>query len=377
MRYMLLGERAITAFLLERNRMQENYVNQNKTDWQSEDTGTSVSSYVETDDTEIPLEEAIREQIVDFWNDQLDAALTASGVYISLPGMCAALGLHSQPQVRRIKGTTSLMKGLRRIRVQTKGGRQPVNFLRVDKVALWLGGIETTRMKQDTDTQRFMREKIERYQEELAPVATQVFLRVLNEDNLPAPQVLAHPIETQENPLAVMSRQLTDLSDAVPSIQQAVAALLEAASTQTIRLERLLEISSSQDAKIQALLDVVSSQALDLSEAIDLLTRYLQSQENLAERLERVDERTKRLSPEHAQTIQHAVSHIVAAIQKKNPSISNQIAHRTVYGRLKARFRPATSYREIDDDRFEEAMEFLRKEYRSILRDGPQQPQLF
>jgi len=134
---------------------------------------------------------------------------------------------------------------------------------------------------------------------------------------------------------------------------------------------------SRQSIQLESLLEIVSSETLNLQQAIELLSRYLQSQEDIQEKLERVDTRTKRLSPAHALEVQNAVGHIVRLIQKKNASISDQLAHRMVYGRLKSHFRPATSYREIDDDRFEEVMEYLRREYRSILEEGPKQEKLF
>ena len=143
-------------------------------------------------DEDIPEEEASQQEIIPFMGDELAAALTPGGiVYISLPGVCRALGLTVQPQLLRIKRTRSLLRGLRQIPLSTRGGFQRAYCLRVDKVALWLGGIETTRVKNED-----FRLKIETYQEELAPAATQVFMRVMGlrtRDITPStdPQVLA------------------------------------------------------------------------------------------------------------------------------------------------------------------------------------------
>ena len=122
---------------------------------------------------EIPHEQALEQKPVPFWGDELAAALTAGGnIYITLPAMCRALGLNTQAQLRRILRTPTLARGLRAIPLETRGGRQEANCLRVDKVALWLAGVEPARVKPQ------FRAKIEAYQEELAPVATQIFLRV-------------------------------------------------------------------------------------------------------------------------------------------------------------------------------------------------------
>ncbi len=48
-----------------------------------------------TDD--IPEEQATEQQLVPFMGDDLTASMAAGGsIYISLPGMCAALGLSTQ-----------------------------------------------------------------------------------------------------------------------------------------------------------------------------------------------------------------------------------------------------------------------------------------
>src|SRR5215813_8381085 len=83
-------------------------------------------------DADIPEEQAVEQQVVPFLGDDLAAAMTAAGmIYITLPGMCKALGLHIKGQTQRIKRTRVLSKGLRRIALATRGGFQRVNCLRV------------------------------------------------------------------------------------------------------------------------------------------------------------------------------------------------------------------------------------------------------
>ncbi len=62
----------------------------------------------------IPREQALEQKPVPFWGDELAAAMTASGnIYITLPGMCRALGLLTHSQTQRILRTSTLAKGLR------------------------------------------------------------------------------------------------------------------------------------------------------------------------------------------------------------------------------------------------------------------------
>lgn len=78
-----------------------------------------------TDDNNIPEEEVSQQEIIPFMGDELAAALTPGGiVYISLPGICKALGLTVQPQLLRIKRTRSLLRGLRQMPLSTRGGSQ-------------------------------------------------------------------------------------------------------------------------------------------------------------------------------------------------------------------------------------------------------------
>jgi hypothetical protein len=123
----------------------------------------------------VPEERLIEQRIVPFEGDDLTAALVETGdIYVSVPGMCAALSLNAQAQQRRMNRSQSLAKGLRRIPLKTpRRGTQMTYCLRIDRVALWLAGIETEKVKEEYRT------KIEQYQDELAPVAMRVFMRVM------------------------------------------------------------------------------------------------------------------------------------------------------------------------------------------------------
>ena len=107
-----------------------------------------MDEHLGTDD--IPEEQATEQQLVPFLGDDLAAAIAAGGsISISLPGLCTALGLNTQAQLRRIECTRTLAKGLRRISLRTKGGFQRMNCLRLDLIALWLAGVQTASMKSE------------------------------------------------------------------------------------------------------------------------------------------------------------------------------------------------------------------------------------
>lgn len=186
-------------------------------------------------------ERIVEQRIVPFIGDELAAALTSGGnIYITLPGIARALGLNTQAQLRRVLRTPTLARGLQIIPLETPGGTQTVNCLRVDKVALWLAGIETSRVKPE------FRAKIEAYQEELAPVAMQVFLRVMG---LPA---ATHASAAPDAQVAALAGQVESLA--------AVSNLLREQLSSLLALPTQVDDLSQQVTQVIALLDALAQE---------------------------------------------------------------------------------------------------------------------
>jgi hypothetical protein len=264
-------------------------------------------------------EQAVRQEIVPFMGDELAAALTPGGnIYITFPAMCTALGLSVRGQTQRVQRTRTLSGALRRIPIETRGGRQRINCLRVDMVALWLAGVQTSQIRPQ------FRAKIETYQEQLAPVATQVFLRV-------AGLRTADLVPAGDPRVEALSAQIDELSDVVDMLRDHLAALATA--------------------------EQVAGLSLRLDQALALLGSLAERQEATEEQVVRIDERTQRLTPAHAQAVREVVDRLVT----ETAHLSVPLTYPMVYGRLKRRFR-ANSYREVADDRFDELMAYLRDE---------------
>jgi hypothetical protein len=212
----------------------------------------------------IPHEQALEQKPVPFWGDELAAAMTTGGtIYITLPGMCRALALNTQAQLRRILRTPTLARGMRVIPLETRGGPQDINCLCVDKVALWLAGIEPTRVKPQ------FRAKIEAYQEELAPIATEVFLRVAGISTAQLVPATAAP------EVAALAEQIDTLTGVVNLLREHMAGLL-------------------------ALPGQVEGLSLQLQQAITMLESLAERQDTTEAQLAQVDERTQRLTPARA-----------------------------------------------------------------------------
>jgi hypothetical protein len=191
--------------------------------------------------------------------------------------MCAALGLSTQAQLRRIERTRTLAKGLRRISLLTKSGFQRVNCLRLDLIALWLAEAQTGSMKSG------FRDKIEAYQEELASVATQVFMRVVG---LHTAQV----VPTEDTCIAALAEQIDTLTDIVTFLREHMQAMLEAQGHVSMRLVQ----------------------------AVQILEALAGRQQTTEDQVARIDERTKRLTPAHAREVQLLVERIARVIERQS-----------------------------------------------------------
>jgi P22_AR N-terminal domain len=288
-------------------------------------------------------EQAVDQRIVPFMGDDLVAALSAHGdIYISLPGMCQALGLQTQGQLQRIQRTDELAKGLRRIPLETRGGRQRTNCLRLDKVALWLAGVETARVKGE------FRAKLVAYHEELAPVALRVFLNTAG--------ISPARLAPSEDPrLQALAEQIDTLTDVVTFLREHMAGI---------------EAATGQITGISIRLD----QAVSLLESLTGEQHQLRSRQDMTEDLvARIDDRTAHLTPAHKRQVQTFVDRMVRETKQR----AVPLTYATIYGRLKYRYQVG-SYSEIADEAFDNVMTFLQDMLRNATSgQAPEQGQLF
>jgi hypothetical protein len=207
-------------------------------------------------------------------------------------------------------------------------------------VALWLAGIESSRVKPQ------FRDKIEAYQDELAPVAMQVFMRVLGVSSTAlAPTPPTPEIATQ---VAILAEQIDSLNAVVTFLREHMEAVLATGAE-------------------------VAGFSTRLDNAISLLESLAARQDTTETQVAKIDERTQRLTPAHARTVQEFVDRMV----RETKRLPTPITYAIIYGRLKHRFR-AGSYSEIADERFEDVLAYLREELRRATSgEAPEQSSLF
>lgn len=100
---------------------------------------------------------------VSFYGDDLVAVQHDDGtIYALFARLCENLGLRREAQVRRVQRHTVLREGLISLTIQTAGGPQAAQFLRLDLLPLWLSGVQAERVREE------IREQLTRYQREAA-----------------------------------------------------------------------------------------------------------------------------------------------------------------------------------------------------------------
>ena len=277
----------------------------------------------EPEHTEITVleETAVDQRLIPFLDDELIAALTPSeAIYISLNAMCRALGISGKSQTERIQRTPTLAKGLRRIPLHTPGGVQRVNCLRVDKVALWLAGVETSRLKPE------YRAKIDAYQEELAPLALHVFLRAVGMQTIPAP--IADPR------LAALAEQYETVITVALFIQEHLNALV-------------------------AMPEQISAMGLQLEQAVHLLEALSQRQDSTDQSVAHLEVKTQGLTPAQQGKVREAVE----TIARDSAGKPNELAYAQVYQALYKRFQ-VSSYKQLPESQYHGVMQYLRELWR-------------
>lgn len=124
---------------------------------------------------------SVLQKVVSFHGDQLIGVQTEDGtVYAPFNRLCENLGLQRAGQTQRIQRHTVLTDALVMLSIETAGGAQHVQCLRIDALPLWLSGVQASRVKEE------LREKLIRYQKEAAVVLWQAF----------KPQILVEPDDT-------------------------------------------------------------------------------------------------------------------------------------------------------------------------------------
>lgn len=316
---------------------------------------------------ESPIAESllpIDQDTVSFYGHDLVAVILPDGrIAAVLRWLCDSLSLNLQSQLRVIRGRTALADGLVSVQLDTDGGPQPMFALTLDVLAGWLFAVDERRVKEEA------RADVVLFQRECVRALSAYFES--KRRNLPALVAPAAPLS---------------LISADPQIAQIVAEVAEIKS-QIENLTGVTNLLREHQAALLALLALPGQvaelggelsdpiwQALGALEDIAVRQNTLdQRQEDAKSQIARIDERTQRLTPAHAQNVREQVNRMVQETQHLPQPLTWYI----IYGRLKQRFR-ASSYREIADEQYAAVLSYLQDELRrGLAGEGPEQGNLF
>src|SRR3954453_6088557 len=116
------------------------------------------------------MAESLPQRRVPFYGDDLVAVQQSDGtIYVLFARLCGNLGLNQQAQARRIQRHVVLQKGLVSFSVETDGGVQTAQCLKLSLLPLWLSGVQASRVKPE------LQRRLVLYQEEAADVLWQAF----------------------------------------------------------------------------------------------------------------------------------------------------------------------------------------------------------
>jgi hypothetical protein len=224
------------------------------------------------------MSQASIQRIVPFYGDDLIAIQQPDGnIFVHFGRLCENLGLSRTAQVRRVQRHAVLDRGLTTLDVQTEGGAQTVQCLRIDLLPLWMAGLHASRVKDE------LRSKLVRYQQEAAVVLWQAFKpQIMVEE---APIVVADSAAIQQiqqiiemgYAIARMGEQQLDLQRQ----QQALVGRMDAAA-RIIRdvqghLERVDVRLGAVEEQLLPGASITDEQATEVSNRVKALAELLTS----------------------------------------------------------------------------------------------------
>ncbi len=255
------------------------------------------------------------QKTVSFYGDNIIAVQDAENgvIYVPVGRLCDNLGIQRRNQMDRLRDHEVLAQGLTALVVQTEGGPQETECLRLDLIPLWLTTINPKRVNEG------VRAKLVRYQVEAASVLWAAF----RNDILPANELASQPRPRSGAELAL------DIATAIQHLAQ-----------QQLEIERSLEgMHGRMDGMARFLRDFAQTTDARLSS----LELQLNPQATITE--------------EQAAELALAVKAVGQALADSG---SKQNGYQVVYGELYRRYR-VSSYKNVPRAKYVEVLQWLHQ----------------
>lgn len=227
------------------------------------------------------MSNSLPQRFVPFHGDELVAVEQPDGtIYTLFARLCENLGLGRESQVRRIQRHAVLREGLVMLAIETPGGSQQAQALKLSLLPLWLSGVQIERVKPE------LQEKLKRYQREAADVLWQAFKpQIIGEDTLRSRYDDAAIQELQQ--IAEMGRAITRMAEQQIELQrqqQALAQRLDGAAKVVRDLQG--QVSEVQvrlgvlEERVSPASVITDAQASEISNRVKALAELLTTKDN-------------------------------------------------------------------------------------------------
>ena len=262
-----------------------------------------------------------------FYGDELIAIqeIESGAIFVPLNRLCDNLGIARNRQVQRIRDHPVLSRGYTALDVETGGGRQETQCLRLDLIPLWLAGINANRVAS------VVQAKLVQYQAE----AAQVLWAAFRPDILPSDDPALAPGSASGAALAYE-----------------IATAIQHLARQQMELEQ----------RLGGRIDQMARWARDFGQTVD-------------RRLDLVDHRLGTLelqvSPQAAVSEQQAAE-IALAVKNVGHALADKgtrAGYGQVYGEMYRRYG-ISSYKNLPQDKFAEVLQWLHSWHADLTSRG-------
>lgn len=273
---------------------------------------------------------------INFYGDVLLIAMIGNTPFVALRPIADFLGLEWSAQYRRVQRDDVLSEEAQLVATTGADGRQRDMFsIPLEFLPGWLFGITSSKA-----TKPEYVPKIKRYRRE----CFRVLWQAVQTDLLPYVESTIAEMEPQQ-PVPLAITQYDELMGVANLIREHV--------------------------------EILTGVMVPMTEKVDYMVRLLETlvgrQEATETKVAQIDQRTVRLTPEHARVVAEYVEQMIHQTAKTPTPLD----HYKIYGRLKHHFR-TNSYKEVADERFSDVMTYLRDLLRQALAgELPQQGSLF
>lgn len=157
-----------------------------------------------------------------FYGDEVIAVqdMESQAIYLPITRMCDNLSIERYRQAKRIREHPVLSQGVVTLSIETAGGMQEAQCLRLDLLPLWLAGVNANRVGEH------IREKLIRYQTEVAGVLWSAFKQQILPDSTDLPTNTQDSTSLQQlQQIAEMGRAITAMAEQQIELQRQQQAL--------------------------------------------------------------------------------------------------------------------------------------------------------